>query len=228
MVGNNLTVTGITIPNNMSYPMKIDITGIAAIEDSPIGKFDSGAHTLAPGGSIPLDIALGLNFSQALHDSSVFRKALLNGSSLLINASIDASVFPIIGLNVTQAVNQTMPAVLGNLSTTIDPSKVTLSSDYTQVIVPVELSWTNGSPFQFAGNLNVVLTGIPGKPTGNYASGGGAFSLVPGPNQDTVTFKIPLSDFSGNNNGLPKGTYIMNISLNAFGNSLSFPESVNL
>ena len=226
MAGNNLTISGINIPNNMTFPMKIDLTGIAALAGSPIGKFDSGSETLQPGQVAPLKIALGLNFSQALRDVNVFKQVLLNGSTLQINASIDASVYPIIGLNITQVINQTMPAILGNFSAKINPSQVGLSSDFMSVIVPVQLSWTNGSPFQFGGILNLNLTGIPGKPVGNYAGAGGPFSLVSGPNQDTITFKIPVSDFSGN--GFPRGTYTMNVSIKAYGNSITFPESVTV
>ncbi len=224
--GNNLTLSGINIPNNMTYPIDLHITGVAALEGSLIGKFDSGSKILQPGQVEPLNVNFGLNFSQAFRETNVFKQALLNGSTLQVNASIDASVYPIVGLNITQTINQTMPAVLGNLKASINPSQVTLSSDGRSLLMPVQLSWTNGSPLQLIGNMNLNLTSIPGKPLGNYGTGGGPFAITPGPDQDNITLKIPLSDFSGSN--LTRGTYTMDISIDAFGNSITVPESVTI
>src|SRR5712692_807568 len=49
MSGNNLTISGISIPNKMSLPMRLEILGNASLEGSPIAIFDSGSQTLQPG-----------------------------------------------------------------------------------------------------------------------------------------------------------------------------------
>src|SRR5207245_1560292 len=104
IVGNNLTISGINIPNNMSFPLSVQLLGIAALQGAEIGSFDSGAHILQPGQVMPLLIILGLNFSKALSQAGVFRTAMLNDSVFEINASIDATVYPIIGLNITKSI----------------------------------------------------------------------------------------------------------------------------
>ncbi len=225
-VGNDLRISGLSIPNNMSFPLKIDIAGVAGLQGATLGRFDSGAQTLAPGQVEPLNITLGLNFSRALATPTIFKQAWLNYTLFEINATIDATVPPLIGLNITKSINQTLPPVLGNLAATPLVSGVRLSSDGKSLLVPFQLNWINESPIQVKGQINVTLTNMPGRLPGSYGSGSGPFSLMTGANQFTATIVVPLSNLSQNN--LPKGSYTFNVSINALGNSVSFPATVTI
>jgi hypothetical protein len=120
-----------------------------------------------------------------------------------------------------------MPAILTNFQVHLNQSGAKLSSDYSHLLVPVSLNWNNPTPITLSGGLNFTLTSIPGKTAlGNYGTGGGNFALVSGANQNNYTLSIPVSDLSGGS--LQSGAYSFEITISAFGNSVSFPETVNV
>jgi hypothetical protein len=224
--GSNFTLSGLVIPNNMSFPLTVDLKGNFSLLGYEIGTFDSGSQTIAPGGQAALSLSAPLNFLALLQVKNNLQQILLSPTEITIGTTISAYAQPLIGMNITKSTTVTLPAVLSNFSASIDSGGATLSSNHQYLIVPVSLGWNNLTPITLVGGMNLTLTQIPGKQAGNYGTGGGQLLLVSGPNQETYSLSIPVSDLSGGS--LPSGAYTLNISLNVFGQTVTFPETVNV
>jgi hypothetical protein len=225
--GNVLSLSGLQIPNNMTFPLSVDLNGRIWLDGSSLARFDSGRLMIPPGQVRALSVNATLDFSQALSNRTLLEQMLLSTSTLKLETTIAANAVPLVGMNITKYANTTMPAILTNFQVHLNQSGAKLSSDYSHLLVPVSLNWNNPTPITLSGGLNFTLTSIPGKTAlGNYGTGGGNFTLVSGANQNNYTLSIPVSDLSGGS--LQSGAYSFEITISAFGNSVSFPETVNV
>ncbi len=225
--GNVLSLSGLVIPNNMTFPLSVDLNGRIWLDGASLAGFDSGRLTIPPGQVRALSVNATLDFSKALSNKTLLQQMLLNTSNLKLETTIAASAVPLVGMNITKYANTTMPAILTNFQVQLDQSGAKLSSDHSHLLVPVSLSWNNPTPISLSGGLNFTLTSIPGKAAGgNYGTGGGNFTLVSGANQNNYTLSIPVSDLSGGS--LQSGAYSFEIMIFVFGNRVSFPETVNV
>ena len=204
--GSALQISGLSIPNKMTYPLDFEILGSVSIANVSVAKFDSGSYRIAPGETKNVSVNVGLNFSNALASSSVFRSLLLNSSKILVNTTIDANMVPLLGINLTKSANTTAGPALSGLSVNLETSRAALSPDGSFVVVPAVISWQNLSPFAFGGlSLNATLTKIPGRGDGNYGSAIAPVILSQGANNLTLNFHLPISDFAGGS--VPHGGY---------------------
>lgn len=211
--GSSLVISGLTVPNRMTFPLTLELLGNVSLDNTTVGNFDSGAYVIQPNESQSLDISVPLNFVEVLQNSNVLKQALFNSSEISITTVISAGVVPLLGINITNSANTISGPILGDLQASLNTSDVLLSPDGENVQVPLLLSWQNSSPFSTGALwMNANLTEIPGKPTGNYGSTSGLLNLKNGQNEESFLLTLPLSDFSGKT--LPaSGPYIVQIDL---------------
>lgn len=211
--GSSLVISGLTVPNRMTFPLTLELLGNVSLDNTTVGNFDSGAYVIQPNESQSLDISVPLNFVEVLQNSNALKQALFNSSEISITTVISAGVVPLLGINITNSANTISGPILGDLQASLNTSDVLLSPDGENVQVPLLLSWQNSSPFSTGALwMNANLTEIPGKPTGNYGSTSGLLNLKNGQNEESFLLTLPLSDFSGKT--LPaSGPYIVQIDL---------------
>jgi hypothetical protein len=227
--GTTMTLSGLTIPNNMSYPLSLQLLGTVSLGKVHIADFNSQPEVIQPGQSKPLSLAIGLNFASAFANPSVLSSVLFNPFHVTLNTTISTSVIPLLGLNISKSFDQVYPPIFGNLSSSLNIGSATNSPDNKSILIPFVLNWNNLSPLALNGNLGVALTGVPGFPTGNYGNGSGPFSVSAGPNQNTVTLSIPKSGPLANEfmtGTYPKGTYTFSLNFATYGINVPLQESV--
>jgi len=209
--GSTLEISGLNVPNKMTYPLSLEFLGNVSINSASIGKFDSGAYVIQPGFSKNINVSIGLNFSKILSSSATFQSVLFNSSTLSINSTIAARMIPLLGINISKAANSTMGPVMSNPVVNPETSMATLSSNGQAVILPISITWVNESPITANLWLNASLTQIPGKPVGSYGFGSGPLNLVVGGNNETILMRIPSSELA--NGSLQHGIYSFQITL---------------
>ena len=209
--GSALEISGLNVPNKMSYPLSLELLGNVSINNASIGRFDSGAYVIQPGASQNISVSIGLNFSRILSNARSFQSVLFNSSILSINSTIAARMIPLLGINISKSANSTLGPVMNNLAANLETAAATLSPDGQDVIVPVAFTWINESPIIASMWLNTTVTQIPGRAVGNYGSGSGPLSLVVGPNNATVLVRFPSSELA--KGSLQHGTYTFQIRL---------------
>ncbi|MDA4111460.1 MAG: hypothetical protein OK439_02905 [Thaumarchaeota archaeon] len=226
--GSTLVISGLQVPNKMTYPLSLELLGSVSLADSQIGEFDSGSYLIKPGLSQSINISVGLNFSKIITNSRAFQSVLFNSSILSINSTVAARMIPLLGINISKSANSTLGPVMSSLAVSLGTSQANLSSDGQFLLLPMTISWGNLSPLTAQLWLNATLTGIPNKPTGNYGFGSGPVNLVVGQNSETYLIKIPASEFSGGS--FPHGNYNLQITLSQTRSSSQLAqilESVN-
>ncbi len=228
--GTTMTLSGLTIPNNMSYPLSLELLGTITLENVHLANFASPAEVIQPGQAKPLSLSIGLDLTSALTNQSVLRTILFNQFHVGLNTTISTSVIPLIGLNISKSMDQVYPPLIGNLSTSLNTASVTNSSQ--SIFIPLVLSWNNQSPLILNGSLVAVLTGVPGFASGNYGNGTAPFAVNSGLNQDILTLAIPKSGPLGNQvmatGKFPSGNYTFSLSFAAYGVTVPFQENVTV
>ena len=209
--GSNLLISGLQVPNKMTYPLSLELLGNISLDDSQIGKFDSGSYLIQPGLTKSINVSVGLNFSKVISNSRAFQSVLFNSSILSINSTIAARMVPLLGINVSKTANSTLGPVMSGFAVNLETSQASPSSDGQFLLVPMTITWINLSPLTAGLWLNANLTGIPGTSPGNYGFASGPVSLVVGQNNETYLMRIPLSEFSGGS--FPHGSYDFQITL---------------
>jgi hypothetical protein len=230
--GSELIISGLEVPNKMTYPLSLDLLGAVSWNNVAIGKFETGASVIQPGQSQNISADVNLNFSQVLKNSAALQIILFNSSTLTINTTIAAGMIPLVGINLTESSNSTEGPLLSGFAVNLEQSQASLSPDGQYILVPMELTWTNQSPFEVEGLwLNATLTGIPGRPSGDYGSCSGQLNLTSGPNNQTFVLKLPTIDFSKKSASLPAGNYTIKFSISQSESSPSvavFSQTVNI
>lgn len=219
--GSNLQISGLDVPNKMTFPLTLELLGGLSINNVSFGIFDSGAFVIQPNESQKINITIPISFEQILNDPQVLRQAAFNSSILGITTTISAHMVPLLGINVTRSANTTSGPFLGDLSASVNTSGVSVVSGSGNVEVPVVLSWENSSPLtQGSFWLQANLTEIPNRPSGNYGHSSDQMDLVSGYNRQTLEFSLPASDFKGSNPAT--GIYTVSIAIGQSNSSLPF------
>ncbi|HKW04377.1 MAG TPA: hypothetical protein VJN71_03665 [Nitrososphaerales archaeon] len=228
--GTAVSLNGLYIPNNMTYPLSLEILGSAYIANTHIGDFASPQQVIPPGKSATLSFGFNVDLATILQSSSLLQTVLFKSFDLELNATISASVVPLIGLNFSKSLNQVYPPLMGNLTTSFEVNKATMSSDNKSILVPLLLSWNDLAPIPLSGSVNATITEIPGQTFGNYGNGTGPFNVVQGQNQDIVTLAIPRSGPLANEiiSGNYHGTYSFDLVLSTFGATVPLSENVTV
>jgi hypothetical protein len=220
---STLTLTGLSVPNKMTFPLTFELLGTVSLGNATIGNFDSGTYVIQPNESQNVNVSIPLSFASLVNDGSALRQAILNSTELSINATISARMVPLLGINITRATNTTAGPILGDLSVAVNSNGAKLSDDGSTVEVPMIISWQNTSPLSKGSLwLNANLTQIPGRLHGNYGSSSGYLNFTQGLNQQTFELSLPVSDFSGKS--IPTGEYSVNLALSQSPGSEPFLE----
>ncbi len=209
--GSNLRISGLNVPNKMTFPLTLELLGTVTLNNATIGSFDSGAYVIQPNQSQSLNISIPLNFTELMKSSEALKEAAVNSSLVSINTTISAHMVPLLGINITKAANTTAGPILGDLSASLNASGAHLAPDGQTLSVPLILSWEDASPVA-SGSLwlSANLTDIPGKSPGSYGGTSGVLNFSEGENQQTFDLQLPTSDFAS---GVTKGSYTVEIAL---------------
>ena len=227
--GSTLSISGLSVPNKMTFPLTLELLGTVSLNNATIGTFDSGTYLIQPNQSQSVNLSIPLSFAGLLKNSQALEAAAINSSLLSINTTVSAHMVPLLGINITKAANTTAGPILGDLSANLNSSGARLSSDGETLDVPLILSWENTSPLA-SGSLWLSgnLTGTPGRPPGNYGTISGPLNFTQGQNRQEFVLQLPVSDFNG---GFPKGSYTFEIALSQSITSppfLQITKSVNV
>jgi hypothetical protein len=218
--GSTLSISGLSVPNKMTFPLTLELLGTVSLNNATIGTFDSGTYLIQPDQSQSVNVSIPLSFAGLLKNSQALEAAAINSSLLSINTTVSAHMVPLLGINITKAANTTAGPILGDLSANLNSSGARLSSDGQTLDVPFILSWENTSPLATGSLwLSGNLTRIPGRSPGNYGTFSGPLNFTQGQNQEAFVLQTPVSDF---NSGFPKGSYTFEISLSQSSTSSPF------
>jgi hypothetical protein len=227
--GSTLTISGLKVPNKMTFPLTLELLGSVSLNNAIIGNFDSGAYVIQPNQSKTVNVSIPLSFAALLKNTKALQVAASNSSLLTINTTVSAHMVPLLGINITKVANATAGPILGDLTANLNASGAHLSSDGQTADVPLILSWQNTSPLSSGALwLNANVIEIPGTPSGNYGTFSGALNFTQGQNQQSFELRLPASDLSGTS--LPSGSYGIEIAFAQSQTSLPFlqiAKSVN-
>jgi hypothetical protein len=218
--GNQLSLSPLTIPNNMTYPLGIQVGGAAYLAGVKVSTFESPLEMIMPGQIGHVQVTASLNLSSVLQNATALQVMFLQPSNLVTAFSIYAGIDPVAGLNITNHSNSTIGAILGNFSVAAG-TPTTNGTGYT---FPLQISWNNGSPLQLPANVQAVMTQMPGQPTGNYGTASGNFNVTQGNNEQTLYFYVPALEMNPQSF---HGQYNFEVTISAYGASVTFPESVS-
>jgi len=225
--GTTLMISGLNVPNKMTYPLTLELLGNVSIDNARVGNFDTGVYLIQPGHSQGINVSIPLNYGALLNSTEALQKAISNSSVLTVNTTVAANMIPLLGINITKSTNMTIGPILGDFSANLNTSGAQLSSDRESIMIPVILSWNNLSPLSTGSFwLNASLASLPGKPTGSYGSASGVLNLVSGKNTKIFDLKAPVNDFGGR--GIPSGTYSILISLSQTESSLVLMQTTRI
>jgi hypothetical protein len=221
--GSNVEISGLEVPNRMTFPLTLELLGGLSLNNVSIGSFDSGAVVIQPNQSRSINLTVPINYQQLLNDSELLRQAAFNSSQLGITTTISAHMVPLLGINITKSANTISGPILGDLSTSLNFSGVEFNGG--MISVPFALTWQNSSPLTLSSFwIQANLTQIPGRTSGNYGYASGAGNLVAGYNSQTLELNLPLSDFSG---GTPAhGNYTFAVQVSQSSSSRPFLQFV--
>ena len=225
--GTSYTISGIVVPNNMTYPLSLSILAQVSLEHSLVGNFTSGEQMIQPGQTKSLSISFGLNFTRAIEsNTALLQELLFNQTTLFVNSTLLADIVPLLGLSLASSANETLEPALQDLNLQVVSSEV--ASNQSTLLVPIVVSWTNASPFSFNGTIDARLVQIPGNPPGVYGTVSGIADVTPlSSNSLELTFGIPISELRGSTT-LPSGSYEFQFNLNAYGTSVQFNRNVTV
>ena len=227
--GSTLQISGLDVPNRMTFPLTLELLGVLSIDNVSIGAFDSGAYMILPNQSKSINVSIPLNYDDLLNNSQLLNQTAFNSSELGVTTTISAHMVPLLGINITRLVNMTAGPYLGDLSASLNESAATIGSDGESLNLPVVLSWQNTSPLtQGSFWIQANLTQIPGRPPSNYGFASGPLNLTSGYNSQSLDFNLPLNDFG---KSPPPGTYSIQIVISQSKYSqpfLHFVKTVNV
>src|SRR5579872_199248 len=118
MNGSELSLSGLSIPNNMTYPLSLQLRGTISLAGVSISSFNSPMQVIMPGQTGQLQVSANVNFSKVLSNSSAVSLMLQEPVKLATSLSIYAAIDPVANLNVTRMDNSTIGPVLGQFSVT--------------------------------------------------------------------------------------------------------------
>lgn len=204
--GSNLEISGLSVPNRMTFPLTLELAGNISLDNATVGVFDSGAYVIQPNQSKSISLSIPLSFDGLLKDKNALRQAVVNSSDLSITTVLSAHMVPLLGINITNSANSTEGPILGDLTASLNASAEQLTDGGQTISIPLVLSWQNTSPLiEGALWVQANLTQVPGKSSGNYGSTSGILNFTEGQNEQSFELQVPISDIGGNT--LRVGTY---------------------
>jgi hypothetical protein len=107
--GSTLVISGLNVPNKMTYPLTLELFGNVSIDHTKVGNFDTGTFLIQPGHSQGINVSIPLNFDALLNNSD----AVSNSNILTVNTTVDARMIPLLGINITKSTNLTIGPIVG-------------------------------------------------------------------------------------------------------------------
>jgi hypothetical protein len=220
--GTNLLISGINVPNNMTFPLDFQLSGFVGLGGINIGNFATPVEHIMPGQTLPISFSVALNFADALSNRTAITSLLFNSTTLTFHTKITANMVPILGLNLSSSSGTQIPAILGNFN--VSPEAPSCVPPQT-CTVPVGISWNNPSPISFNAGLLVSVTHIPGV-SGSLPNASIPFNVAGNsPGKETANLVFPWNDASNLQPGQQIG---LSITVNAYGANITLPESVTI
>lgn len=220
-IGNTLVISGINIPNNMSFPLDFQLSGIVGLAGVNIGNFATPVEHIMPGQTQPISISVALDFANALSNPAALSSLLFNSTALTFQTKVSANMVPLLGLNLSSSSSAQIPSILGNFN--LSPGSA--SCNIQNCSLPIGISWNNPSPIALIGGLKVAVTQIPGV-SGPLPNATVPFDVVAnGPGNETATLVFPASEVASFSH--PQQVDL-GITFNAFGANVTLPESVTI
>ncbi|HXQ92560.1 MAG TPA: hypothetical protein VN739_06110 [Nitrososphaerales archaeon] len=112
--GSTLLISGLNVPNKMTYPLTLELLGNVSIDEVQVGNFDTGAYVIQPGNSQGINVSIPLNYGALLNNTEALKKAISNSSILTVDTTVIANMVPLLGINITKSTNMTIGPILGN------------------------------------------------------------------------------------------------------------------
>jgi hypothetical protein len=219
--GSTLVISGLNVPNNMSFPLDFQLSGIVGLAGTTIGNFATPVEHIMPGQTMPISVSVALNYAKALSNQSALTSLLFNSSLLTFETKVTANIVPVLGLNVSSSSNTQIPAILGNFNVSPGSPSCTIQN----CSLPIGISWNNPSPISFNGGLKVAVTQIPGV-SGPLPSASVPFNVASNsPGNETVTLVFSSSEIASFSH--PQ-QIDLGITFSAFGTIVTIPESVTI
>jgi hypothetical protein len=164
----NFTGSAVTvvIPNNMTYPLDVQLLGSINLGGTNIGTFASPVEQILPGQSMPISVPVSLDYEKVLSNQSALNSLLFGSTSLTFATKISANIVPLVGINLSTSSSSNIPGIFANLN--LSPGTLTNTSQGWSL--PLGISWDNPSPVAFNGGLTVAVTSIPGYSGGSLPS----------------------------------------------------------
>jgi hypothetical protein len=220
-IGNTLVISGINIPNNMSFPLDFQLSGIVGLAGVNIGNFATPVEHIMPGQTQPISISVALDFANALSNATALSLLLFNSSTMTFQTKVSADMVPLVGLNLSSSSNTQIPSILGNFN--LSPGSSSCNSQ--NCSVPIGISWNNPSPIALNGALKVAVTQIPGV-KGPLPNATVPFNVIAnGPGNETASLVFPTSEIASFSH--PQQVDL-NVTFSAFGANVTVPESVTI
>jgi hypothetical protein len=220
--GTTLLISGIRIPNNMTFPLDFQLSGYVGLAGVNIGNFATPLEEIMPGQTLPVSLAVGLDFAKALSNQTALDSLLFNSTKLTFHTEITANMVPLLRLNLSSSSVTQVPAILGNFNVSPGSPSCALQQNCT---VPIQLSWNNPSPIGLNGALRLSVTRIPGL-SGPYPNATVPFNVIAGsPGNETAKLVFSWNDASHLQPGEQIGLLI---TFNAYNTSFSLPENVTI
>jgi hypothetical protein len=107
--GSTLEISGLNVPNKMTYPLTLELFGNVSIDNMKVGNFDTGTFLIQPGGSRGINVSIPLNLDALLNNTEAFS----NSNILTVNTTVDARMIPLLGINITKSTNMTIGPIAG-------------------------------------------------------------------------------------------------------------------
>ncbi len=173
--GSTMTISGLNVPNKMTFPLTLELLGNVSLDNATVGNFDSGVYVIQPNESQDINLSVPINF-----ETFAWRREGSSGSNTKLKRALNynhgfCSYGPASRYQHFENLRtHSAGPIFGGLNVGLNTSGARLSSDGQSVEVPMVLTWQNTSPLS-SGSLwlGVDLTGIPGKSGGNYGSASG-------------------------------------------------------
>lgn len=222
----NGTELSLEIPNNMSFPLTIQLSGLVGLAGTTIGNFTSPLQSIPPGKTMPVSLDMAsLNYQKVLSNQSALDSLLFNSAPLTFSIKISANIVPLVGLNLTTSQNTTMPAILGGLNINPGSPNCTING----CTLPVGISWSNPSPISFSGNVTVAITSLPGSSSSSSLPKASLPLSVTAGSPGNVTANLFFSSSQFQPQNFTPGSQIgLGITFSVFGANVTIPESVTI
>jgi hypothetical protein len=206
--GSDLVLSGLTVPNKMTFPLSLELLGNVTMDNATIGKFDSGTYLIQPNESQAVNVTVPVSFAALLNNPNSLSQAAFNSSEISITTTLSAHVVPLLGINLTRSANSTVGPVFGDLSASLNLTGAQPSSNSKDYNVPLILTWENSSPLSDGAvwfSANVTSTSVE-----DLGSTSGFLNFTEGQNRQIFPVTIPASEFRSGSFG---GTNYLEISL---------------